>query len=80
LKNVAWEEGCIDGATCKNNQYRNKDGKNLMMLPTDIALVKDASFKTYVDKYASDEKLFFKDFSTAFSTLLELGTQNLYSV
>jgi len=51
-----------------------------MMLPTDIALIKDPSFKKYVDAYADDQKLFFTDFSNAFSTLLELGTKDLYTV
>jgi cytochrome c peroxidase len=77
LKNATWEEGCIDGATCKNHQYR--DGtKKLMMLPTDIALTKDPSFSKWVNVYADDKDKFFKDFSGAFSTLLELGTKDLY--
>ena len=32
----------------------------------------------FVDMYADDDKLFFKDFAKAFSTLLELGTHDLY--
>jgi len=80
LKNVAWEEGCIKGETCKNHQYRDVNTQQLMMLPTDIALIKDPSFKKYVDAYADDQKLFFTDFSNAFSTLLELGTKDLYTV
>mmetsp|Transcript_2856 Transcript_2856/g.6717 ORF Transcript_2856/g.6717 Transcript_2856/m.6717 type:complete len:383 (+) Transcript_2856:53-1201(+) len=79
LKNLAWEEGCIKGETCKNHQYADPS-KQLMMLPTDIALINDPSFKKYVDVYASDEKAFFKDFSQSFSTLLELGTKGLYVV
>jgi cytochrome c peroxidase len=53
-------------------QYENKDG-DLMMLPADMALVEDPKFKAYVSMYAKDEDLFFKDFSLAFSKLLELG-------
>lgn len=30
--------------------------------------------------YAADDKLFFEDFSKAFSTLLELGTKDLVEV
>ena len=44
-----------------------------MMLPTDMALVSDKSFKQYVDKYAKDEELFFKDFSNVLLKLFELG-------
>lgn len=44
-----------------------------MMLPSDIALLQDAEFKKYVVAYAKDEALFFKDFTAAFSKLLELG-------
>ena len=80
LKNSKWEEGCIKGETCKNFQYRNSDTQQFMMLPTDIALLKDPSFSKYVDLYADDQKVFFKDFSKAFSTLLELGTKDLYTV
>jgi cytochrome c peroxidase len=51
-----------------------------MMLPSDLALLDDASFKKYVEIYAKDEKRFFADFSLAFQKLEELGTENLYEV
>jgi cytochrome c peroxidase len=44
-----------------------------MMLPTDMALVSDKAFKAYVEKYAADEELFFKDFSNVVLKLFELG-------
>jgi cytochrome c peroxidase len=44
-----------------------------MMLPTDMALVSDKSFKSYVEKYAKDEGLFFKDFAAVITKLFELG-------
>jgi len=53
-------------------QYESKDG-TLMMLPTDLALLYDASFSSIVESFAKDEALFFKEFSAAFSKLLELG-------
>jgi len=61
-----------------------------MMLPTDVscmyissknvaddqmALVKDAKMKPWVEKYAADQNLFFKDFALAFAKLIELGVQ-----
>jgi len=54
------------------DQYEDSTG-NLMMLPSDIALIKDPEFKKYVELYAKDEDLFFKDFAKAFAKLLELG-------
>jgi cytochrome c peroxidase len=55
-------------------QYESKDG-TLMMTPQDMALLQDPEFKKYVDMYAKDEELFFKDFSAAFAKLLELGVK-----
>lgn len=49
--------------------------KELMMLPTDMALVWDDKFKPLVVKYANDEEAFFKDFADAFSRLLHLGVK-----
>lgn len=54
-------------------QYENDSTKTLMMLPTDMALLKDKEFSKWVKIYAKDENKFFGDFSKAFSTLLELG-------
>ena len=44
-----------------------------MMLPTDMALVKDKSFRPHVERYAKDESEFFKEFSVVITKLLELG-------
>lgn len=44
-----------------------------MMLPTDMALITDKSFKEWVLKYAKDNELFFKDFSAVLVKLFELG-------
>jgi hypothetical protein len=40
-------------------QYEDKSGQ-LMMLPTDMALLWDKKFKPYVDLYAKDEEAFFQ--------------------
>jgi cytochrome c peroxidase len=53
-------------------QYEDKTGA-LMMLPADLALIEDKDFRKYIEVYAKDEKLFFDDFASAFSRLLELG-------
>jgi len=54
------------------DQFENANGQ-LMMLPSDIALIADPEFKKCVEMYAKDEDLFFKDFAAAFGKLLELG-------
>jgi cytochrome c peroxidase len=36
-----------------------------------MALVSDKSFKQYVDKYAKDEEVFFKDFAAVITKLFE---------
>ena len=53
-------------------QYEDKSGE-LMMLPTDMALLWDRKFRPHVDKYAADEEAFFRDFAAAFGKLLALG-------
>jgi cytochrome c peroxidase len=54
------------------DQYEDASG-NLMMLPSDMALLADPEFKKWVELYAKNEDRFFKDFAKAFSKLLELG-------
>lgn len=71
-------------------QFKNPDD-DLMMLPTDLALIEDASFKyfnfhathpfpliirKFVELYAKDKARFFADFSKAFARLLELGVHH----
>jgi cytochrome c peroxidase len=53
-------------------QFEAQHGQ-LMMLPSDLWLVQDPEFRKYVEMYAMDENLFFKDFAAAFKKLLELG-------
>jgi len=38
-----------------------------------MALIEDKDFRPWVEKYAADQKLFFKDFAAAFAKLIELG-------
>lgn len=42
-------------------QYEDKKSKSLMMLPTDMALIKDKSFKKFATQYAKSEDVFFKE-------------------
>jgi hypothetical protein len=54
-------------------QFEDEETGMLMMLATDIALIKDPKFRVYVEQYANDEALFFRDFAQAFGKLLLLG-------
>jgi cytochrome c peroxidase len=54
-------------------QYTDNKSKTLMMLPTDMALIKDAAFKKHVERYARDSQVFFNDFRDVFCKLIELG-------
>jgi cytochrome c peroxidase len=44
-----------------------------MMLPAEIAMYNDKTFKKYFNDYADDEGKFFEDFAKVFNKLLELG-------
>jgi cytochrome c peroxidase len=44
-----------------------------MMLPADMALIQDKKFKEWVQKYAADNDLFFRDFANVIVKLFELG-------
>ena len=54
-------------------QFQDVTSKSLMMLPTDMALVKDAVFKKHVERYAADDQAFFKEFRDVIMKLFELG-------
>jgi len=69
LINLTWKKREWEG----NEQFEDVETGKLMMLPTDLALVTDAKFKPFVEAYAKDQELFFKDFASAFSKLLALG-------
>ncbi|GAA5876845.1 hypothetical protein JCM8547_002406 [Rhodosporidiobolus lusitaniae] len=55
---------------------QNEDlGEELMMLPTDMALIDDTAFRKYVEIYAEDRDRFYKDFADVFAKLIELGVE-----
>lgn len=53
-------------------QYTNA-ANDLMMLETDMTMIRDPKFSKWAHIYAKDQKRFFADFSKAFATLIELG-------
>lgn len=65
-----WTEKKWDGP----RQFEDPTG-DLMMLPTDMALVTDLDFKKWVNVYANDEERFNQEFSRAFKKLLEQGVR-----
>ncbi|KAI0908870.1 peroxiredoxin [Ustulina deusta] len=50
-----------------------EEEEGLMMLPTDMSLLSDPVFRTWVETYAADKDRFFADFAAVFAKLLELG-------
>ncbi|KAL1499484.1 hypothetical protein AB1Y20_011687 [Prymnesium parvum] len=75
LLNLPWTLKEWDGPM----QFEDPSGK-LMMLPSDIVLIQDNKFRSYVKMYAKDQALFFSDFAAAFQKLEELGCKNLKTV
>ncbi|KAH8885247.1 mitochondrial cytochrome c peroxidase [Thozetella sp. PMI_491] len=69
LLNEKWQYKKWDGP----KQYEDKKTKSLMMLPADMAFIQDKKFKEWVEKYAKDNDVFFKDFSAVIVKLFELG-------
>ncbi|KAL9547215.1 cytochrome c peroxidase [Mucor bainieri] len=68
LLNVTWVEKKWDGP----KQFVDEDEGEIMMLPTDMALLEEP-FRQYVELYAKDQQKFFDDFAAAFLKLIELG-------
>ncbi len=58
LLNEKWVWKKWDGP----KQLEDKKTRSLMMLPTDYVLVTDKSFKKWVQAYANDEQLWFKEY------------------
>jgi cytochrome c peroxidase len=54
-------------------QLEDVKTKSLMMLPTDMEIIKDKSFRKHAERYAKDNEVFFKEFSEAVMKLFELG-------
>lgn len=58
----------------KNNENDdNEEEEEVMMLNTDIELIKDNNFKKWVNYYANNEIEYLNDFAIVFGKLLELG-------
>ena len=73
LKNLKWTPKEWNGPY----QYVNAPTGRLMMLPSDLVLLQDKKFLTWVDVYAKEGDKFNRDFTKAFQKLEELGTSGL---
>jgi len=72
ILDLEWKEVTI--AETGRKQFVDAGTGKLMMLPTDLALKTDPEFLKWTQLYAKDQNLFFKDFASAFSKLIHLGT------
>jgi len=70
-----WKEKTLSNGVKQFVNYDEDSETELMMLPSDLALVGDKAFKYWVDVYGQDKEKFFEDFANVFSKLLELGIQ-----
>ncbi|KHJ33146.1 putative cytochrome c peroxidase [Erysiphe necator] len=73
LLSLQWLKKKLSNGVEQYVNYDEDSETELMMLPTDIALTQDHEFRKWVEIYARDKGLFFKDFSKAFAKLIELG-------
>lgn len=72
FKLLLTEEWKLGKSPAGVEQFYDPDG-DLMMLPADMALIKDPSFRKWVETYSENKDLFFDHFAKAYSKLLELG-------
>ncbi|KAI7540168.1 putative heme-binding [Hortaea werneckii] len=70
-----WKEKTLDNGVRQFVHYDEDMDEELMMLPTDLALLSDPSFKPWVELYAKDKDRFYADFAKVFAKLMELGIQ-----
>jgi len=75
MLSLSWKEKILDNGVRQFVHYDEDTEEELMMLPTDLALVGDPSFKHWVKVYAEDKERFFEDFAKVFAKLIELGIQ-----
>ncbi|RFU29974.1 hypothetical protein B7463_g6360, partial [Scytalidium lignicola] len=75
LLSVEWKKKTLPNGIEQFYYYDEDSETELMMLPTDIALIHDPKFRPWVELYAKDKDAFFRDFTKVFAQLIELGIQ-----
>ncbi|KAF2149426.1 class II peroxidase [Myriangium duriaei CBS 260.36] len=73
MLSLTWKEKTLPNGVKQFVHVDEDLGQELMMLPTDLALVNDPQFRPWVELYAKDKDRFFEDFSAVFHKLTELG-------
>lgn len=75
MSSLTWREKTLPNGIKQFVNYDEDTETELMMLPTDLALVGDKDFKPWVNLYGKDREKFFEDFAKVFAKLVELGIQ-----
>jgi peroxiredoxin len=75
LSTLEWKPKTLPSGIKQFVHYDEDTETELMMLPTDMALLADPGFAPWVHKYAADKEVFFRDFAKVFAKLMELGIQ-----
>jgi len=75
LLSLSWKKKTLKNGMQQYVNYDDDTETELMMLPTDIALTQDRSFRKWVELYARDKEAFFDDFTNVFAKLMELGIE-----
>lgn len=68
-----WKTKTLPNGVKQFFHYDEDSETELMMLPSDMALLADKTFKQYVELYAKDRDVFLEDFKAVFAKLIELG-------
>ncbi|EME45258.1 hypothetical protein DOTSEDRAFT_108776, partial [Dothistroma septosporum NZE10] len=68
-----WRVKILDNGVRQFVYYDEDAEEELMMLPSDLALLGDQSFRSWVELYGEDKERFFEDFANVFAKLMELG-------
>lgn len=58
---------------------RSLDRGEALFVPTDVVLVVNGRFRPWVEAYARDEELFFREFASAYQRLVNIGTAKLWN-
>ncbi|PSK35984.1 hypothetical protein B9Z65_5799 [Elsinoe australis] len=75
MLSLQWKEKTLGNGVRQFVHVDEDLGEELMMLPTDLALVNDTAFRPWVELYAKDKERFFEDFRNVFLKLVELGIE-----
>jgi cytochrome c peroxidase len=75
MLSLQWKKKTLKNGVEQFVNYDEDSETELMMLPTDLALTQDPSFRVWVELYARDKDRFFEDFTKVFAKLVELGIE-----